>query len=1026
VFLGVGVAAVAAAAAGPIYLASADQSVLQSQLASQPAYVTGVTISSAPGAPAPSPATLTNLALEAPGGSGGKSSRFGAPIVTLDVSAIVFSRATQLDDGIELISRTDDCAALRIVAGACPAKPDQVMISTRSAAALDARVGSHIRPLHNGIQHGKGPALQVSGLYQAPATLSAYWWGSNLFAFGAPFGPLGSSQVLDAGFVTQAGAQFLATSLPMSDMAQLSLRANKIAASQIPAFLASLTAYGSRLAPDQLSVASRVTGLLGGVEGQERQMKGIVSVVALELVLLALLVLYGVASANSAERGPDLAIAELRGLRRRSIAAIALREPVLLLALATPTGLVAGWAIVRLLSPRLFAEHIGVGIDSLAIAAALATFLAGLGAAAIGARTLLRPSLAGESRTASARRAARAAGLADAIAVVLAIVAVVELVSGKAGSGDLGGAGSQGSTASNPLGALAPALVGLVAGVAGARLLPLAARSLVRATRTSPKVATALASRSVMRRPGLARRVLVPAIAVGLLVFSVAGYKVAQANRATQAEFTVGAPIVLKAHVNPGVDLVEAVRQADPSGREAMAVTELEGPSGDTLAVDSSRFAAVAAWPPGTSSATASQVASYLAPPTAPPLILKRATEIRLAIDLTAQVKPSPILQMSVYDETGFAEDVLNLGTLTRGQHVYTVPAGGACADSCRVDAFTVFWAPGRNSAATETVVPLRLSSFQIRSPGGGPWREVGAGFSGGSDWIGSTPQVTSNPSPSGLVATYHVAASGTPPALQRNDTPPLLPAVVTSSLVSSTASLTAPNQFPAVGLGGDNLTVVSTIHAGSLPSVGATAVLVDLSLAERLQSGPPSSESFQVWCRKPPPASLVRRLGDLGVTITGSTSSAALLGTLNHSGPALAFDLFVLSAIAAGLLALGALVFAVASASRRRAVEFAALAAVGIPRGVLRRSLLGEYWAIVGAGVVLGLISGLATIRLALDTLPEFVPGRVGPALTVWIPWGPVLLASGLALGLLLLGTTLATTLVMRRITPECLRVAA
>jgi len=79
-----------------------------------------------------------------------------------------------------------------------------------------------------------------------------------------------------------------------------------------------------------------------------------------------------------------------------------------------------------------------------------------------------------------------------------------------------------------------------------------------------------------------------------------------------------------------------------------------------------------------------------------------------------------------------------------------------------------------------------------------------------------------------------------------------------------------------------------------------------------------------------------------------------------------------------------------------------------------------------VGTGVALGLVSGLVTIRLALDTLPEFVPGRVGPALTVWIPWAPVLLASGLALGLLLLGTTLATTLVMRRITPECLRVAA
>ena len=46
-------------------------------------------------------------------------------------------------------------------------------------------------------------------------------------------------------------------------------------------------------------------------------MRTIVAAVALELVLLSLLVLYQVASSNSAARSGDLEVAELRGLRRR-------------------------------------------------------------------------------------------------------------------------------------------------------------------------------------------------------------------------------------------------------------------------------------------------------------------------------------------------------------------------------------------------------------------------------------------------------------------------------------------------------------------------------------------------------------------------------------------------------------------------------------------------------------------------------------------------------------------------------------
>lgn len=1019
VFLVVAVATMAAAVAGPTYLAAADQSVLQVQLQHMPPYALGFTIEAASNVPSPSVSQLETLSAQVPGGSGA-GKRYGPPIITSFLAAQVNDRPTASIDPIDLVARSGACQQVTFDAGSCPNGPGQVALSTRTASLFGLKVGSRFRPAY---LSNPPVSLTVSGLYAVPTTISSFWWGLNPYAFGAP--AKGRGQFLDDGFISASAVKPLASKLPLTNIAQLPLNTSAVRATTVPAIEDQLGHFTAQLESHGLTGATKVNNAFAAIQAEEQQMRGVIAVISLELVAIALVVLYGVASTMSEERRPDMAIAELRGFKRRSITWIALREPAVLLAAAAPLGLLVGWQAVRIVSGHTFVAQTPVTIDSLAIGALLLTFIAGLGASAVSMRGLFARRR-NSSLLQSARRSNRTLIFADIVALVLTAVAVIDLFISKGSTNNLsasGGAGS-GGTASNPFAAVAPALLGLAGGIFAARALPFFAGAATRATRWSPRIATGLAARGLMRQPGLARRALVPAIAVCLLVFAVASFVVARANRQTQALFSTGAPVVLNVHVTPGVDLVSAVRHADPGGHEAMAVAEVRTPGDIVLAVDSSRFATIPAWS-GVSSASAADVAGILAPPTPGPLILSNASAMRFVITDAAAVSPLPSMQVEVYDEVHQAESIVDFGSIRPGTHVYPASLSGACTVSCRVDSLTIYWSPSAKSSVSSANLPLTISSVQTKDPPGAAWTTAAAGLTTSGTWQGNNQSVSVSATSKGLRADFHLAASVTPPSLQRADVPATLPSVVTYDLANTNINLSTPHQFPAAGLDGSSITVESTTTAVALPEVGQYGALVDLSFLERVDQGTTVDAQFQVWCAKPPSAGLLSDLHKSGVDVTSTLTASAAAGILNGSGPALAFDLFLFGAVAAGLLSIGALVFAIAAGSRKRAVALAALAAAGVPRATLRRSLAAEYVVVVTTGVILGLVAGVVTVIAALASLPEFLPGRIGPTLSVFVPWGWVLLAAAFALVLLLISALVSTLLVMRRVTPECLRLS-
>ena len=310
-----------------------------------------------------------------------------------------------------------------------------------------------------------------------------------------------------------------------------------------------------------------------------------IAVIDLQLLLLVLMVLFGIAGRTAAERDQDLALADLRGLSSSSLWAVALREPFVLMLAATPVGAALGWLVALLISRAELLPGVPVRFDSLAFAAAAIAAVAALVATAAGSRRVLRRQ-SGQHLPGRSRLGTTLALTGEAFVVALAVAAVVQLSASGVGN----------AAATQPLAALAPGLIALAAGVIAARLVPLVCRGLGAVTRFSPRVGFSLAFQRVARQSGIIRQSVIIAIAVALACFAVVGFQLDSQNRSIESAFSSGPTASSTVSVPSNVDFVKAVRQADPSGRLAMAAQVESGSTGTVLAVDASRFAHVVAW----------------------------------------------------------------------------------------------------------------------------------------------------------------------------------------------------------------------------------------------------------------------------------------------------------------------------------------------------------------------------------------------------------------------------------------------
>lgn len=991
--------AAAAGAFGPMYLHGTDQVVLNSTLGSAGVRSSGLTLVAVSGHGYPAPLVRALRSEPRPSGRG---RWFGSPIVT-QFAAFVTSTPTATSSTAthggtiqparttftfvphsghrlylgSLTSRTGVCAHLEIVGGKCSLRRGDVVISTRTAQALHLGVGGALDVGFVG--SNRAAAMTVAGVYRPGTASTPYWWGQSFFPFGT-FSVAGAYEHVDDVFASPSSVRALAPVGKIYPVVQTPFVHRSLVVNAVPDFKRQLAAFEREELRSGIRVGTKLFSLLGSAGSVESSVTDIVGVIALELALLAVVVLYFVSSRTAEEREPDVRLAELRGYRQRSALGVALGEPVVVVLLAVPIGFLAAWLAVVLAGPAVFGGGIGVGPTVVSAAAAVLAGAAGVVAAGLGARRGLAapdaaPASPGAPGTAGGRRWSAAL---DAAVVAGAGAAFFELVStGASPSGP------------HPLSALAPGLLAVALGMLVARGLPRLLGLTHRRSAFAPRVPLALASRVVARRREFAGEVLVLTLAIALMSFAACAWSIASTNRGLRAAFGVGAPTVLRVSVRPGVTFLSAVRSTDPGGRAAMAAVLERSQGGTTLAVDASRMPAVATWP-GSLGMSASDAAGRLVPAREAPQVRIRGTAVEVRVDARFSASPAPDLTMDLFNLDTQTPEQVTFGGLRHGVHTYRGPLSFLCVGGCRLVDLAVSWSPPLSVAASgrpaSVSLQVRSMAEQDRRRG---WTPVRASLSDVKRWTSPSGGVRIGSSGGTLDARLQVASNGTPATVAPRDVPAALPVIVTPR----TASFSSGDGGPIVaGLDGASVSGHTVGDVPALPGVGGNAVLVDLGTAELFLSGPFTYSSSEVWLAKSAPADIVQRLRAHGIVVTSRRTARAAQQALGHDGISLAYLLYLASSIAAGLLVVGATTFALLAAARRREDELAALRAVGVDARSLRRALWLEQLLVLGAALLAGVASGLAAAAVALRSMPEFASRGAGPPLDLGIP--PVVVA--------------------------------
>ncbi len=448
-------------------------------------------------------------------------------------------------------------AQATLTAGEWPGPPhhgDPVPVALPAAVAsqLHLRVGSVLKGTTQ--PAGTPTSLQVTGLFRPTNPASTYWAldllpisGSSIQGFGNGSAVLGAAQgsFLTYGPAVVNPAAFGGALTVTQGSWTVLPRAPALAGGNLDGLNAGTSEAVSQLAvllPDGLQVTSSLPQLLGGIASTIVLTRSLFTIAALLLLLVAAVGLVLAARLLASLREEESALLRARGATRWQVVRPVLAEAVVLGAAAGLAGVIVGTRLTGVLAGlgnlRLDG-YTGRGITSLAWLSALAVLVVCVAVMAWPALHTLTPDAARLRRGRQARLAAIAWAGGDLALVALAAVAVWELRGYSAVAHP-----ATGSLGIDPVVALAPALA--LAGVAliPLRGLPLLARLADKATDHERRLAAAMVSWQIARRPiRQAGPALLVVVATATTTLALAGYASWRQSAADQAAFAVGSDV---------------------------------------------------------------------------------------------------------------------------------------------------------------------------------------------------------------------------------------------------------------------------------------------------------------------------------------------------------------------------------------------------------------------------------------------------------------------------------------------------
>ncbi|WP_298335676.1 FtsX-like permease family protein [Ferrimicrobium sp.] len=965
------VVAILGATIGPIYLGSAQNSVLIGGLRAAPVSKTGLQVTSTG---ALDRAKLLAAITQAPRLDG--RPLFAHPLLTALVPAAI-TPGPQLR-GAAIVSsffeRTALCAHLQLDSGHCPLNDHQLLLSARSAQYLHVKTGSTVKVAAGLIPAGVPGAgtserYLVVGTYAIPDTNTNYWWGDNYFAFGSGSGSTVNLDplIVAPGFFGGA-AQFgvvrssnFNSYLGVDRLLQMPLNPAVVNIRNYRGTGAVVDRYAERVATrDDASASSGLFGVIGSIIASQNSMTTLVTVIILELVLLGLIVFGTLIWRMVQSRMGEFRLAQLRGVRSRSIVLRAIGEPLVVLVIASPLGFLGAYVTVMIAGHAYFAAGTQLYILGSTYIAGLAVVVAALVVTVVAAATALRRGVLEASRSALRNRG-RFRALVDVLIVVVAGVLTAQLVIAPTNGNSV-----------DPLAGAAPAFLGAGIAIVTIALTSLALRFARRLTRGGRHIAWYLSVRQLRARSGMLRQIIPFGIALALVVFGFGAQSVIARHRSEVANYEVGAGKVLTVALPKHLGLVAAVDRADPTGDAAMAAQLYRAPSGTTLAVQAARFGRVVSWPPAVGTGPVAKIATELGPfgakayrVTANTLTIRART--KGSVPTGAQVD----LEVTLLNEAQDVPDSIYVPLTTANQTMRI--ATGCAQDGCLFSGIGYSVITNGGYVAPGAHFTIEVSELGGVSPGAGRSTEALRG-----PWRGATGVSTSvHSSPSQLDFTAYSASGGSTIAVVPRSYPTYLPAIVSQSVRSTLSA----NVVSAVGTGvingldGNQINIRPFLTLASLPSVGGDASIVDLTQAQLVQESA-SLASDEVWLAKGAPSSVLQRLEREGVVVESVTSAKALAASYANQPLGLAERLFPIAAAAGIVVVLLGLAFELLVEGRGRIPEFAAMRVLGLSRPRLIVAYILEAVILVISAAIAGVVAGVLGARLALPVLPEIDSG--------------------------------------------------
>jgi hypothetical protein len=928
-----------------------------------------------------------------------------------------------------------------------PGQPIPAALPAAAASLLHLSAGEVLT------LRGRGTArpvhIRLTGIFRPRDPASAYW---RLDLIGtAGFRPGGQRTTYGPLVVSPAAFGQALTATSGSWVAEPDL--SDITDSQLGTLAGQITAE-QQLMPQTvtlgyLSMDTNLPAVLGGMASNLVLAHSLLAIGGLQLLLI-MAVAVGLATRLLAgQRQGETALLSARGGARWQLARLNLAEAALLAAFAIGAGGLAGWRLAGLLTGAGPLRTAGVRVTGIAAgdwwAAAAATALC----AAVLLGSALRPA---SPVTARVRRGRQAAVLglvqagADVALVLLAAAAVWQLrrysAVAPAGNGTLG---------VDPVLVAAPVLALGGGTVVLLRLLPAAAAAGDRLARRSRRLAAAMASWQISRRPVRhAGAALLVVLAVATGMFALSQHQSWVRSARDQAAFDAGADVRVDTPLAVSPGQAGAIAAA-PGARHAMPVAQLGyGTTGQAMAVDAGQAAATVLLRAGLSPLPAAALFRRISPGgTAPGLVIPgRPALVAVAASLgPASLRLAPATAtVSVQDADG---------------NVYALPAGTLNADG-RTHILTAEITPSR-----QAVYPLRLLAVTLgytlpraaarsaamftvggvaASPGG---LAPAVPIATGTALTGWTPAVSS-PELTGLLQTpgatagrsgapragswiavagggqalsfspgYGQATSSTGPAVPIRGQLTLtagmpgvlaIPGIATQSYLRATGA--SVGSIAAISADGAQVPVRIAAAVTAFPTTSGPGggVIVDLAalqdaLAARSLAPVPVSEWWLATPAARLPAGLTASLPKGSAVTVPGRLAAGLLGDPLSAAPQQAL---LAIAVAAAVLGAAGCSVGIATSMRERRAQNALLSALGVSRAAQAWQLCLEELMLslpaAAAGLAMGaalswlLVPAVTLTTAAIAPVPaaltEFAWSRAVP-LAIAVACVPVLAAA-------------------------------